>query len=556
MDYKKYSILGLLLLAAGMVASCYDDKGNYDYDNLNDIEIGVTPATSSFVMGDTINIKPELKFKAGQPTDELSYEWTYDSHVISKDKDLNWIVDTVAVNKDLRLAIKDQNTGVTYFGSSAISITSPYTSEGWLILSEKEDKTSQLTYMRKSTDEDGNLKCIVTRNLYGKSNDQTALGGAPLSMNVHYVNQFDGEDNTGWVWLAQDGGLGCIDLSGSSYKQEGTLSSMFLGGSYPQGFQPKSVIDLRYLALAVGKDGTAYTRVKQTDLLYNAGNFLDTPLTRNGKNVNCDNIAMAPFDEHHGVLIYDRNSARYLHICDAIDSYTSFPSGHTVVSAIYSGKVIEPTIEERDYKMVPEFTRFDVMSDVTLHYVGAYTSASWWGKMGYMSVLEKQGKFYLQNFTENDFDIYSPDLIQANPVSEEEIPGMEKYVNGSSSNLFALCYYQDEFPGLFFTVRNALYMSYLTGKSLEPYQFAEFPSPIKSIDLNNYGNRYLCVGLENGDVYILSLNSTVLKQVVQGQPVNLSKGVDHKNVLWIEKGLGTVIQVLYKNAQNSAWGWM
>lgn len=41
---------------------------------------------------------------------------------------------------------------------------------------------------------------------------------------------------------------------------------MFLEG-YPQDLVPEAVIDLQCLTMAVGEDGTIYTRVKESNLL-------------------------------------------------------------------------------------------------------------------------------------------------------------------------------------------------------------------------------------------------------------------------------------------------
>lgn len=549
-------ILGLLGIL--FITSCYDDRGNYDYTLLNDIDIKVQMEESNCVLGDVLKVTPQLNFALGKETSEsdLSFEWTYDMHPISKERNLNWTADTLATNKELRLAVYDKNTGVTYYGSTTLSIHSLYTQEGWLVLSEKDGKT-MLAYLRKNwtknKDDEDEFECVVTRDVYGLTNNGEALGSEPRSINVHYVNQFDGEDNTGWVWVGQKGGQGCVDLSGTSYLLQGTLHQMFLKGSFPAGFSPQSVIDFRYLTLAIGEDGTTYTRVKESDLLYNSGYFLERPLMYEGKNVDCRLLAMAPFSEHGGVLVYDNNSSRYLHICDAIDTYTSMPSGNIVVNAIFSGKVLFPTVNEKLYKQFPEFTRFDEMETVKVHYVGAYKAG--WGKMGYMSVLELNGKFYLQDFTVNDFDIYAPDVIAATPVAQNEIPNLGAYVNGSSKNIFALCRYQSRVPCLFIASDNDLYLSYLKGDSYTPVPFTHFDSRITSINVENNNNSYLSVGLENGEFYLFYLDMDVLEEVLQKGPISIDK-VDHKKFLWHEKDLGKIITVLFKNNQNGEWGWM
>ena len=42
-----------------IITSCYEDKGNYDYREMNDIEISVETESSSYALGD---IKTKISF--------------------------------------------------------------------------------------------------------------------------------------------------------------------------------------------------------------------------------------------------------------------------------------------------------------------------------------------------------------------------------------------------------------------------------------------------------------------------------------------------------------
>lgn len=102
--------------------------------------------------------------------------------------------------------------------------------------------------MREQTEE-GILKPVVTRDIYQMING-VPMGTQPVSMYPHWTERWDGEDKTSWLWVAQKGGQGAVDISGSSYKQEGILSQMFLSKSYPEGFVPVGVIDMQFLTMA------------------------------------------------------------------------------------------------------------------------------------------------------------------------------------------------------------------------------------------------------------------------------------------------------------------
>ena len=51
-------IIFIVVFLLGM-ASCYDDKGNYDYKEMNDIEVSVSTETSYYSLGDKVISKPE-----------------------------------------------------------------------------------------------------------------------------------------------------------------------------------------------------------------------------------------------------------------------------------------------------------------------------------------------------------------------------------------------------------------------------------------------------------------------------------------------------------------
>lgn len=547
----KIRILFCVMFLLSMT-SCYEDKGNYDYKEMNDVEISVSTESSSFSLGDTVKSKPQLTFALGRESLDLEYEWTYDGHVVAHSRDLEWIADTIAQNKDLRLAVLDKSTGVSYFGSATISISSPFKRDGWTVLSEKEGH-SMLTFMRNQT-EDGVLKPVVTRDIYQMINKES-LGSQPVSMYPHWVEQWDGEDRMiSWLWIAQKGGQGAVDVSGSSYQREAQLSQMFLEG-YPNNFAPEAVIDLQCLTMAVGEDGTIYTRVKESNLLFNTSRFLNTPLTSDveGKvKVDGSKIAYAPFAGHGGLLLYDKNSGEYLHVTDKLGSNMTFNSG----------KILTLNVDETTYINHPEYARLDNMKDYTVHFVGACESGIY-GRMRYYAIIEHKQthKFYLQKFIVRDFSgsVTATSLAATYESQIEAAPELGQIIDGSSKNCFSLFRYQESaWQYLFISKGNDLYLYYLKENML--FKCATFNSPITSVDTQYYNNQYIIVGLESGDAYIMkgytyntSDENTIDKYVInKGQTIQVT-GVDGKFVLYHEKDLGRIIQVMYKPSSGNGW---
>ena len=110
---------------------------------------------------------------------------------------------TIASTKELRLAVMDNNTGVTHFGSTYISVSSAYASNGWVVLREKEG-ISILAFLREQTEE-GILKPVVTRDIYQMING-VPMGTQPVSC-ILLIGQNAGMEKikTSWLWVAAEG---------------------------------------------------------------------------------------------------------------------------------------------------------------------------------------------------------------------------------------------------------------------------------------------------------------------------------------------------------------
>lgn len=544
----KIKITAILMTLLCMF-SCYDDKGNYDYREMNDIEITVLTTSSSYSLGDKVVVNPELEFALGYESTDLAYEWTYDGHVIAQTKNLEWVVDIIAQSKELRLEVMDRATGISYFGSTIISISSTYVADGWVVLSEK-DGNSMLTFMKRAT-ENGVLKPVVTRDIYQLINGEP-LGGQPSSVYPHWTEQWDGEDpGISWLWVAQKGGQGAVDISGSSYQKEGVLSGMFLNG-YPSDMNPQAVIDLQCLTLAVSEDGSVYTRVKDNNLLFNTGKFLNEPLTSDDKGkcrVDGSLIAYAPFAAQGGLLMYDKNSGQYLHITDKLYSGTTFNSG----------KLLPLNVSEDFYIEHPTYARLDNMKDYNVHFLGAYRSDAYYGTTLYLAIIENKvtHDFYLQRFRVEAFGgSFSISKLPAFYESQTLAPELAQLIDGE--NHFSLFRYQDTWQYLFITKGHDLYLYYLKENRL--FKCATFNSPITSIDTEYYNNQYIIVGLEGGDTFILkgytsdtSDKNTIDKVVInQGRTLQVTEA-DGEIVLYHEKDLGRIVQVRYKPSSGNGW---
>ena len=144
---KKIALfLGIVLT----LAACYEDKGNYDYSELNDITIDLGNTQFTAAEGETISITPLLTFALDSNEANLSYEWNLDGRVISTERNLSWVVDTTSSQSRCYYRVLDNATGVTYLAYTSFQLTDKYDNQGWMILSEK-DGSASFSYIRETS---------------------------------------------------------------------------------------------------------------------------------------------------------------------------------------------------------------------------------------------------------------------------------------------------------------------------------------------------------------------------------------------------------------------
>lgn len=153
---KKKLIYILLLIQCWFIASCYKDKGNYEYQDINEISFArfdtVNGYTSNF--GATLHITPELigtKVSPGQ-SPQYSYEWSIagqyqNDRILSTEKDLNIEVNELPGAYTLKYRVTDKNTGVLFHIKTTLFVKTEVF-EGYMVLSEVNGKSrlDMITY--------------------------------------------------------------------------------------------------------------------------------------------------------------------------------------------------------------------------------------------------------------------------------------------------------------------------------------------------------------------------------------------------------------------------
>ena len=131
-------------------ASCVEDLGNYEYHDVNDIEIIIEPRTFTVALGASLKITPDLYFSVGEDNDSLAFEWhrvsgSYQTsaRVISRERNLDIEVGPPTFPRmgtySLLYCVYNKTTGVRYTSSVITVIVQDEMLRGYIMLCETKD---------------------------------------------------------------------------------------------------------------------------------------------------------------------------------------------------------------------------------------------------------------------------------------------------------------------------------------------------------------------------------------------------------------------------------
>lgn len=185
----------IYILTMLLLASCYDDEGNYDYKDLNTVDVAMDEVYTVRLDRDTtIGITPRLSQSLLKDEKNLKYTWLHGTinhnfynlaliygtgpDTVGMEKTLRFRFDPDA--KDLkykhyfRLTVYDESTGLEYPVNTTIELTKPYDG-AWMVLHSKNDRTElgSVEYIGGKT--------VVQEDAYSESSGKR-LTGQPLAL--------------------------------------------------------------------------------------------------------------------------------------------------------------------------------------------------------------------------------------------------------------------------------------------------------------------------------------------------------------------------------------
>jgi hypothetical protein len=519
----------LLIIAIWGMTSCFDDKGNYSYDPKNDIKVTFNSSYFEAILGETVKLSPKLTFAIDSNDVDLSYEWVFLGKKISDQRNLEWVVDTVITSQNIYMNVIDNRTGVTFSGEISAMLSSPYAKEAWVVLA-KQDGKSVLSYIREKNEDDGSQYGKFTYedvpNVYQLVNGEE-LGSEPVRVLEHFANGA----SVGNFWILQNGGQGCVDLSGHDFTRDILLNDIFLDGNLPADFKPIDMIDMKWLTCVVDHDGKVYTRKKLTNQLFNSGYFINRPLMFEEKEVDGTGLVRAPFADLGFTVMYDKVHNRFLAIAD--------------YNREIAGKVMKLTVDESKY--TPTFARLDNLGDMEVLHTGYYeVKEGESGDQGYYSILRDPatGNYYTHDFRVNEMS--GSANPSAFPVLQKQID-LSSVIDGTSKNVFNVLrswVYGEDFgtPYVLISKDNELWL-YDREAKLPVEKYYEFPKGqiITAIDSECVGSRRVAIGMKTGEFYVLDLT----RKAVNGQIERLVYASPHN--------FGEIVHIRYKVCYGNSW---
>ncbi len=199
---KKHLLYYISVFVGSMVAlsSCYEDKGNYEYHELEEVSIDTTgldiQAEYAIMRNDTLRIAPNIYFEGELVTDSdmapLDYMWTIFSATTGVGA--NTVIDTIGYDMKLdtiitrkggaysvQLTVTNRNDGIRRFFRTSVIVSETFDG-GWMVFYERADKPgySDLALIHNEWVKANSRTNRIYENLYNKNNNGEYLPGSPI----------------------------------------------------------------------------------------------------------------------------------------------------------------------------------------------------------------------------------------------------------------------------------------------------------------------------------------------------------------------------------------
>ncbi len=308
----KHNVILLLCLIFGL-SSCYDDKGNYDYREIDELTITGIPEEpvaalhklENLVLSPTVTSKFDGVIDANDPNYEFSYYYNkpaggdflepslLDS---SRVKDLNILAEMAPGDYTAWFKVKDLRTNIVTSTEFKLSVVTS-TTKGWVVLCEEGSERKVRIDMVGEVGE----RIAVSRNVLDFLPESHGARQILLESNMLYTSQAPylnlyAEDNNFCIW---------------SYS--GNFNSNFNDPRKSVFARPADDLIVReennYSYIVITAGGDVYQKMSSSSALYDVKINVDEPFSE-------PTYKMAPFigvgwsNGFNGIL-YDKTNRRF-----------------------------------------------------------------------------------------------------------------------------------------------------------------------------------------------------------------------------------------------------
>ncbi|MGN0188817.1 MAG: PKD-like family lipoprotein, partial [Candidatus Cryptobacteroides sp.] len=525
--YISYVFLSLLSLC---LAGCYADKGNYDYVDINKVNVYLSCGGSyTITIGETISIKAEISFPEGNgDRDRLEFQWylgNYPDDAVEgwNSPELEWTPDELMSKKTLLLEVHDPVTGIRYFAGTQITVQAIYDAYGVLVLSEKENGKSMLSYIKWKPDSVADVENLEPSASMENGRDArlmrsyteypdvffaengTDLPEGPVSIHEHFC-----ADKTSVAQLLILTRNGAVDISGKTFKVDpiGSLDKVFADGKYPDGMD--YVKEARFMTrvdLVTDQDGHIYTRIRNTNQLFHSGRFLTNRLQYLGEEEVSDaHLYMHPYSiSPNACIVHDNNAKRLFFVCDTGAS-VEWDLQEGDVAAGHSFAISDPTKPSSQDGTEAMYVKASDLSAADEIISVGYSAG--WPVREYTStfvLFKRDGRYFLEemwiartNLGRGNFE------FNVTRSRIEEIKGLP----GDPVDLYISPYvYYYANPYIMLAVGNQVYVYDLENRTLPASAYFTEPLRADIVSLSGEDRYYLwwlALGLSDGSVVVVN----------------------------------------------------
>ncbi|WP_207512629.1 PKD-like family lipoprotein [Longitalea luteola] len=301
---KRYINIYIFCLAALVLAACYKDKGNYDYQAINEVTLKTDREAISLILPDSLKVNVTIEQTIPDPAG-FSFEWVLylaggtplERRVLDTTQNLKARITELPGSYYLMLYAKDRKTGVEYQKRLVVSVLTAY-SEGWMVVEENNGACDISMISPVDT---------IFRNIYSTTNNGQKLPAG--TFRIPEIKTHNGDQK---IYIISPADM--IQVTYSDFKKLSTFNEFF--------WEPPVPKPQEYFV-----NGTE-------DMMLNNGKIhsrsLNAPSGANKLNLPpSGNHFIAPYELYSvasGYVVFDTVSQSFLKLNASSSSLTPFPT--------------------------------------------------------------------------------------------------------------------------------------------------------------------------------------------------------------------------------------